>query len=155
MDITTLLTAIGVSGLLSGLLQWFTNRKITNAQADNATADYVSKIIEQADKRVQQYEDDAKNWREKIVETETYAKEQRLAFNALREENAQLKESSHKTELQCRDLKHALEIADYARCTVNDCKKRIPPRSYSKPEEHAETRDTNQPNDAVAATVNR
>lgn len=62
MDLVSILTAIGASGVVTAVVSWVQNRRINNATAyaatHNAEADYTCRIIEQADKRVAQALDD-------------------------------------------------------------------------------------------------
>jgi hypothetical protein len=151
MDITGIITAVGTSGAITGFFAWLGSRvlnrtvadinksqaEMNSAQANVTRADYAEKMIELNQKRVQQYEQDAENWRKKLVETDNYAKEQRNEKRKFRSANALLKDQLHQSELRNKDLEHALAVADWEKCIDDTCKNRVPARNKEKPNSYA------------------
>lgn len=128
MDWISLLSAIGFSGILTAIVGAVQNKRINKATADNSSADYTSKIIAQAEDRVNQVLEDRARMLQERNEAYTESKGQRKAKQEMREKLHAEQTLRHETELKLKDAEAKLQEAEWFRCETIACNKRVPPR---------------------------
>lgn len=120
MDWVTLLSALGIGGVLQFVVSAIFNRKSNNA-------DYAQKILEQAEIRVSQALDD----RDRIIKERDYARDeakgQRKSKQEWRDRFLKEQELHHETQLTLKDIEAKLVDEKWYRCELK-CAKRKPPR---------------------------
>lgn len=138
MNIVEILSAVGVSGVITGVLALFQDRRIRKATAvaseRTTEADYTTKILEQADERVKQALDDRERAFAERDKAYTEAKEQRRAKQEWREKFFCEQEAKHALELERAELNAQLQQERWYRCEKPMCKARRPPRKEAEPE---------------------
>lgn len=122
------MSAIGVSGAVTAVVSGLLNKRITTATANNSTADYTEKIIRQADERVAQAISDYNRAIKERDEAYAESKGQRNAKRDHRKLAEQLREENHQLQLRVKDVESKLAIAEWHRCEIVACAKRVPPR---------------------------
>jgi septal ring factor EnvC (AmiA/AmiB activator) len=129
MDIISIITALGLNGVLIAVLGWWRDRRKDNIQADTLEVAKVDQIIAQANARVKQYIDDATRLRSERDEARNECKGQRKAKQDWRDKYMETQQNLHDNELENSELKSQLREARFHVCTVNGCVKREPPRN--------------------------
>lgn len=132
MDILSILTAIGASGVISGLLTWLGSRRKDAAQVSNLKADYTDKILQQSNERAAQYKADADQFRKEREEAREEAKGQRRSKQEWRDKYLNSEKRTHELELSVKDVEARIAEERWHRCEVNGCDKRMPPRDRNK-----------------------
>jgi hypothetical protein len=156
MDLTNILIQTGaLTGIIGGLgalgAKWVNRRldrtieKINLSQAEmnkaqatateqTSEADYAEKIIKQSDERVKQALDDKERAVSERDAAYAEAKGQRKAKQEWREKYFEEEKAHHATQLSLKDTEAKLAEAEWHRCEVNGCSKRMPPRSRENTE---------------------
>lgn len=127
MDWLTLASALGVSSILQIVVTGWQNRKINKA-------DYAQKIIDQAETRVTHALDDRDRAIKERDEAWADSKGQRKAKQEWRNKCLEEQRAHHKTQLELKDSLAKIAEAEWHRCEVNGCTKRIPPRKRDRVE---------------------
>jgi hypothetical protein len=136
MDIQSILVAFAGSSTFTTVLGWRVNRKLNAIAAQKAevevksdTADYTAKILDQADKRVEQTIADRERAISERDKAYTEAKEQRKAKQEHRQNWLNEQAKSHRLELQVKELEGRLREERWYRCETIACQRRVPPRT--------------------------
>jgi hypothetical protein len=128
MDWTTIIVAFVANGVLLGIVTGLQNRRINRASANNSDAEYSSKIIQQSDERVRQALDDRDRVMRERNDAYEESKGQRKAKQEWREKFHDEQKTHHETQLLLKDTENKLSEAEWHRCEMNGCTRRIPPR---------------------------
>lgn len=120
MDWVTLLSALGIGGVLQFVVTAIFNRKSNNA-------DYAQKILDQAEIRVTQALDDRERVTKERDEAREEAKGQRKAKQEWRDKFLNEQRLHHETQLALKDTQSKLVDERWYRCEIK-CPKRKPPR---------------------------
>lgn len=123
-------------GVVGMIVQGIMNRRVTRAQAQQIEAqskstnvDYAGVIIEQSNKRVDQAFADTERMRQERDMWQTECRGQRKAKQEWRAKYEEAVARTHELELANKDAAAKFKEADWHRCEVNGCAKRIPPRT--------------------------
>lgn len=130
-------------GVVGMIVQGIMNRRVTRAQAQqieaqskqadeqaNATnANYAGIIIEQSNKRVEQAFADTERMRQERDRWQEECRGQRKAKQEWRSKYEEAVARIHELELANKDWEAKYNEADWHRCEVNGCSRRVPPRT--------------------------
>lgn len=128
MDWVSLISAIGVSSVLTTVVTGVLNKRINRATANNSNADYAEKIIKQSDERVAQVLADYNRAMKERDDAFAESKNQRKAKHDWREKAMSAQTTMHEQQLRIKDLESTVKLLEYHKCEIFACSKRVPPR---------------------------